>query len=133
MAEETKELIKQREHSYGTFHTGAALTQVLYGTLVKHYTAMHAEEENPRPLPPFMAEGLHAICGKLSRIINGDPYFIDSWRDVGGFATRVAEILSTVDGASDVVVRRVINNKGTWHVDGEEPKQAETINSEQGE
>ena len=111
----TKEILDQREVSYGTYHTGANLTQALYGILMKHYNDVHTiEGEKTKPLPPFITESIHMICGKLSRAVNGDPFFIDSWRDISGYATLVAETLNNVDGATDVQVQRVVNRKGVW-------------------
>jgi hypothetical protein len=41
-------------------------------------------------------EALEMICHKLARIINGDPAYSDSWRDIGGFAVLVADRLDGV-------------------------------------
>jgi hypothetical protein len=54
------------------------------------------------------------ICNKLSRAVNGNPFFVDSWRDISGYATLVAETLNGVDGATDVQVTRLRNDKGAW-------------------
>lgn len=110
----TKETLDQRGVSYGTYHTGANLTQALYGIVMQHYSNVHAKDENTKPLPPFIAESIHMICSKLSRAVNGDPFFIDSWRDISGYATLVAETLKGVDGATDVQVQRLRNDKGVW-------------------
>jgi hypothetical protein len=40
-----------------------------------------------------MRESLDLIANKLSRIINGDPYYDDSWRDISGYATLVLQRL----------------------------------------
>jgi len=130
----TKETLDQREVSYGTYHTGANLTQALYGILMKHYSNVHTEDENAKPLPPFIAESIHMICGKLSRAVNGDPFFIDSWRDISGYATLVAETLNGVDGATDVQVQRLHNDKGVWVSADAAPVQEElVITVEEGE
>jgi hypothetical protein len=39
-------------------------------------------------------EGLEMIAAKISRILNGDPDYPDSWDDIAGFATLVANRLS---------------------------------------
>ena len=41
----------------------------------------------------YMRESLDLIANKLSRIINGDPYYDDSWRDISGYATLVLQRL----------------------------------------
>ena len=130
----TKETLDQRGVSYGTYHTGANLTQALYGIVMQHYSNVHAKDENVKPLPPFIAESIHMICGKLSRAVNGDPFFIDSWRDISGYATLVADTLTNVDGATDVQVQRLRNDKGVWVDSDKSPVQEETATlDEEGE
>lgn len=123
----TEETLDQRGVSYGTYHTGANLTQALYGIVMQHYSNVHAEDKKAKPLPPFIAESIHMICGKLSRAVNGDPFFIDSWRDISGYATLVAETLKGVDGATDVQVQRLRNDKGVWTDLDKSPAPAEAI------
>lgn len=38
---------------------------------------------------PYMRESLDMLCNKLSRIVNGNPYYADSWHDIAGYATLV--------------------------------------------
>jgi len=40
-----------------------------------------------------MQEALDVICGKIARIIAGDPYHSDHWRDIAGYATLIQNIL----------------------------------------
>jgi hypothetical protein len=40
-------------------------------------------------MEPYMQESLDLICNKLARIVNGDPFYDDSWHDVGGYAKLV--------------------------------------------
>jgi hypothetical protein len=35
------------------------------------------------------------ICHKLARIANGNPYYEDSWHDIGGYSQLVVQILET--------------------------------------
>jgi hypothetical protein len=46
-----------------------------------------------KELAADQANALHMICSKLARIANGDPNYADSWRDVAGYATLVADRL----------------------------------------
>jgi hypothetical protein len=39
-------------------------------------------------------EGLHMILHKIGRIVNGDPDYVDSWLDIAGYATLVADYLT---------------------------------------
>jgi hypothetical protein len=38
-------------------------------------------------------EALDMICSKMARIMNGDPNYVDSWEDIAGYATLVANRL----------------------------------------
>jgi hypothetical protein len=37
------------------------------------------------------------ILHKIARIVNGDPNWSDSWRDIAGYATLVADRLDLVE------------------------------------
>lgn len=41
-----------------------------------------------------MKEGLEMIAHKIGRILAGDPFYDDSWIDIAGYATRVADRLT---------------------------------------
>lgn len=45
---------------------------------------------------PVQRESLEMICNKLSRIVNGDPNYIDSWHDIQGYAKLVEDELTKV-------------------------------------
>lgn len=40
-------------------------------------------------MSPDMREALRIIANKLGRILNGDPYYADSWHDIAGYAMLV--------------------------------------------
>lgn len=40
-----------------------------------------------------MAEALFMIAHKIGRIVNGDPWYADSWIDIAGYAKLVADRL----------------------------------------
>jgi hypothetical protein len=42
-------------------------------------------------------EALDMICHKIGRIVNGDPNYADSWVDIAGYATLVADRLAGVE------------------------------------
>lgn len=44
-------------------------------------------------IEPDQADALRMICVKLARICNGSPHYADSWRDIAGYATLVADRL----------------------------------------
>lgn len=47
-------------------------------------------------------ESLDMIMHKISRILSGDPKFIDSWRDIAGYAQLVVDDLHNDPTASDI-------------------------------
>jgi len=44
-------------------------------------------------LAPDQQEALDMICHKIGRIVNGDPDYDDSWRDIAGYAQLVCDRL----------------------------------------
>jgi len=49
--------------------------------------------ERRNKFAPVQEEALHMIANKLARIANGDPNCHDSWHDIAGYATLVAQTL----------------------------------------
>jgi len=89
--------LNDRGLTYGSFEENSEVAQDLKAVL-SEWTVGHK---------PYMREALGMICSKLSRIACGDPMYIDSWRDISGFANRVVEILERTPGATDAKVERV--------------------------
>lgn len=81
--------LTERGKRYGEFTGHAAITQEL----------KHAMRRNPRwpALHPDQAEALEMIAHKIGRILNGDPNYHDSWHDIAGYATLVADRLAKND------------------------------------
>ena len=98
--------ISERGENYGSFTTGAATMQALKETL----------RANPgyERLEPYQREALDMIMHKASRIVNGNPNYIDSWRDISGFSQLVCDELEKTDGASDSVIGKRRRVDGTW-------------------
>jgi hypothetical protein len=78
------EILNERGERYGTFQQQAAISQSL-----KRF--MFAAE---RKLEDDQTEALEMIANKIARILNGDPDYVDSWLDIAGYATLVAERLN---------------------------------------
>ena len=83
----TEELLKQRGARYGTFAMQAQLSQSLKNTLLAHANRYE------KHFAPDQAEAITMIVHKLARIVNGDPNYGDSWRDIEGYAKLVADRL----------------------------------------
>ena len=48
---------------------------------------------NNSELDDDQIEALDMIASKIARIVNGDPNYVDSWTDIAGYATLVADRL----------------------------------------
>ena len=77
--------LNERGATYGEFIGQAIITRGILAVL----------EEQPgwEHLRPDMQEALHMIASKIARIVNGDPYFNDSWHDIAGYATLIERTL----------------------------------------
>jgi hypothetical protein len=89
VAEETgiDETLNERAQDYGKFKDGAALMQG-----IKRLLADHARAHN-KTFADDQWEALEMIVHKIARIVNGNPDKVDSWVDVAGYATLVADRL----------------------------------------
>lgn len=67
-----------REQTYGAWTENARIAQ----------NVKRAMQDSPNwpKLKDFQREALDLIATKLGRILNGDPDFVDSWHDIGGYA-----------------------------------------------
>jgi len=107
------ETLKERGSRYGDFKTHADITQALK-------RVMRCEEtmtcnDNWDRLSPDKKEALEMIAHKIARIINGDPSYAESWRDIAGYAQLVVKELHRTNGATDarVVMQVVVDGKLT--------------------
>ena len=91
-----EEVLQERGNHYGTFLGNATLTQELTTSIRLHRTLVGKDK-----LPPIQQEALEMILHKVSRIVNGDPNYIENWRDISGYSQLVVDYLSTLEGASD--------------------------------
>jgi len=83
--ESIKEILKERENSYGDFSQQSSLSQVLKDCIHLHpkWSDMNTSHK----------ESIEMILHKISRIVNGDPNHIDSWEDIAGYATLISDSL----------------------------------------
>ena len=82
----TEALITERGNRYGKFKDGAAIMQEL--KFVMH------EVDGWHNLTPSQREALDMIQHKIGRILNGDPTYDDSWKDIAGYATLIVNELN---------------------------------------
>jgi hypothetical protein len=75
------ETLDQRENRYGEFRNVSETSQWLKDIM--------RGGASWKGMEPFMQESLDLIANKLARIVNGDPFYDDSWHDIGGYAKLV--------------------------------------------
>jgi transposase len=80
-------ILDERAATYGSFSTQAAIAQSIKEDI---RVALNARG---RVLSPDQHEALDMIAGKIARIVNGNPTYVDSWIDIAGYATLVADRL----------------------------------------
>lgn len=78
-----------RGDRYGSFADRAIITQGIKAMMMQgdEWSNMRADQR----------EALDMIAHKISRIVSGDPNHFDSWHDIAGYATLIADTLE--DGA----------------------------------
>lgn len=80
-------ILAERGVRYGHFKDHAALSQQLKSIMSEHDKAKY------EGMAPDQREALEMMQHKVARILNGDPDYADSWRDIAGYATLVADRL----------------------------------------
>lgn len=84
---ELEGILPARQSKYGPFVTQAELAQLLK-------EGMRTAPQWAR-LEPYKKECLDMVAHKISRILNGDSNYLDSWVDIVGYTTRVIESIKT--------------------------------------
>lgn len=85
-ADATERLITERGSRYGKFKDGAEIMQELKDAM--------REVDGWHNLTPSQREALDMIQHKIGRILNGDPTYDDSWKDIAGYATLIVNELN---------------------------------------
>lgn len=76
-----EQTLRDRNETHGKFATQALISQSMKKRVRdgKNWSNMDAD----------MRESIDMILHKVARIVNGDPYHLDSWHDISGYATLV--------------------------------------------
>lgn len=82
----TESLITERGSRYGKFKDGADIMQSLKDTM--------RDVDGWNNLTASQKEALDMIQHKIGRILNGDPTYDDSWKDIAGYATLIVNELN---------------------------------------
>lgn len=81
-------ILEERGQKYGAFDTHAMLTQKLKKQFYEHFAMYNSKQ----CLTLSEKESIDMIFHKIGRIGNGDPHYKDSWVDIAGYATLIAEL-----------------------------------------
>ncbi len=83
-------ILLERHNEYGGFEDVACISQSLKSTFrVYGKIRWHHMQDDQK-------EALEMIASKIARILNGNTNNEDSWRDIAGYATLVADRLKGV-------------------------------------
>jgi len=84
------ELLNERGKQYGEFYGHAHITQAIKAAM--------AASPNWHILSPDKREALEMIAHKVGRVLNGNPEYLDSWTDIAGYSTLVADAIKRAGG-----------------------------------
>jgi hypothetical protein len=76
-----EKVLNERAQTYGQYHMVSKISQDVKKVI--------RNSPNYPLMPDYMKESLDLIANKLARILNGDPLYDDSWRDISGYCTLV--------------------------------------------
>lgn len=79
--------LEERGTRYGKFTGHAEVTMD-----IKRIIRYHLEQKE-KVLDDDMMESLDMIAHKIGRIVNGDPWYADSWVDIAGYAKLISDRL----------------------------------------
>ena len=78
-------ILNERATTYGRFVDVAEIAQEIKATI------RIGDTNRSEDLPADQIEALDMIASKIARILSGDSDYADSWIDIAGYATLVAE------------------------------------------
>lgn len=93
MSDKMNQILAARGQQYGDYSKQSELSKRLRESLMNHLHEHNEPKERLVRVRPYIAESTNMICHKLARAFNGNTLNIDTWRDIAGYATLVADIL----------------------------------------
>jgi hypothetical protein len=90
MTTEVTQVLENRGKRYGAFVANAEITGAFLRLLL-YYSERRGDDALNVETPQFKA--LLMIITKFSRILNGDPEYLDNWVDIAGYAQLVVNHL----------------------------------------
>lgn len=86
MIKKIETTLNQRGNVYGTMEKNAEITQGLMRVIAK--------SPNARNLSAMHVETLHMIFHKISRMVCGDPMYLDNVHDIIGYAKLLEDYIN---------------------------------------
>lgn len=83
-------ILKERGENYGKFEDNSRTAQMF--KMIARMNSDHWLNLNDE-----QREAIDMILHKLSRIIHGNPDYVDSWSDIIGYATLIEESLTKTE------------------------------------
>lgn len=124
MVQSVEQVLEERGTRYGIFMHQAQIAQSLHIVLEQ---GMQLSGKTRFSFAPDQLEAVNMIVNKLARIYNGDPHYSDSWRDIAGYATLVADRLDEQKLLEDANETEQNNEHQVLEVqDGEHTETTET-------
>jgi len=102
--------LQERGLKYGAFKDFSEISQNLKDIV---YLNLNLDPKMPE-INNVIVEGIDMICHKLARIANGNPYYLDSWRDLSAYAKLVCDELEITERAVDVKTINIVRTKDEW-------------------
>lgn len=82
---EIDKILEERGNNYGKFEQHASITQAMKEAMREPSDGKYDVLED------YIKEALEMICHKIGRIINGNPYYLDSYIDIIGYTQLVID------------------------------------------
>lgn len=93
------QITKERGSKYGLFVHNAVVAQAVKAA-IRNIPNPDNEPDPWGALPLDVREALDLIALKMSRIVTGEPEYLDNWDDIGGYAKIVADRIRRKQGAT---------------------------------
>lgn len=119
MVQSTATVLEERGKRYGRFMSQAQIAQSIHIVLEQ---GMQLVGKNRFDFAPDQLEAINMIVNKIGRIYNGDPNYSDSWRDIAGYATLVADRLDNDNTLREQAEQQLIEAENERNRDAEEAR-----------
>ncbi len=96
---ETTELLSERGSTHGDFAENAEVSQALKN--IVRNSSQWLE------MTPQQQEAVEVVLAKISRIVTGNPYFLDHYRDIIGYTQLAFDATAKLRKAVDVINTKV--------------------------